>query len=292
MSRDFERTLGRFIADPNPGKAALARTGIEWSKNWRQAFGELSLEPVAHITPAQPQVNKAKEVKPEAAETEAQKILKQAVGEYTKGPLSPKIVTRFWQAKFNADGEETGLQLQVPECDWSATDIARPMVDRLGNEVEGMMVYVPREMTLPLLDKLYNKDSLPWWFTAREDTSVIDSYDTLGGWVKMHAVIDAPNRNINQAQAEAFAQEQGYLGGRLRTYILASQASRDLTGKFFDQWDKDKSHTTSGLFGSLHNELAVDAYYFYFGSLSVSDCRAPEMAFRQYGWRFEEVKKA
>lgn len=278
MSVNIERELGKFKDDPNAGKAALARVGIEWSRNWRKAYGSLIEKVAAEKTPSQSQRTQV----PETPTSESRKLLREVIDAYTKGPITSEVVTRYWQAKFNADGEGVGFNVIVPECNWSAEEIQRSMVDRHGNKVAGMMVYNSREITLPLLGRMYPKMRS---YSVEDKTPITDIHDT-EGWVKVYASVDALNLTTTRTQAESFAEDQGYLGGRLKNYILASQASHDLTGRYFDQ-----GSTWSWLPGSRVGGLLVGADFGGGGFLGVGWVLGPGIASSDEGWRFEEVKR-
>lgn len=209
-------------------------------------------------------------------------LLQQVIKEYEKGALTPELVTAFWRTKLQADTARVGLNIEVPECDWTAEEIRKPMVDIKGKAVPGIMVPSLKEMALPILGKMYPKmDS----YSVRDDTTVKDTHD-ISGWVKVEALVDAPNRNINLSDAEKFAEKQGYFGQREVTYILASQASKVLTGKYFDE-----GITRTWLLGSRFEGRVIRAYFYPDGFLYVGWRWYPEVSYPNIGWRFEEVKR-
>lgn len=75
--------------------------------------------------------------------------------------------------------------------------------------------------------------------------------------------------------------------GRENGYILGALASKDFTGKYFDQ-----EMTWSWLLGSRVDGRVVFAYFNPDGSLH-ADWRwvDPKVPSQNGGWRFEEVKK-
>ena len=215
---------------------------------------------------------------PEEAATEQtrnQELLKQAIEEYKRGPVTPDVVTNYWKAKLP--------DLAIPACDWSPEQVQAPMKDIKGNDVPGILVPDTDKISLPLLGRRYPSMVS---YSVREDTPVTDTHETRG-YVKVYAAIDSPNRVTTQSQLEKFAEKEGYLGQRLRTYILTSQASKDLTGKYFDEGD-----TSSRLLGSRDGGSVIDARFRRNGYLTVHWDLRPDAHGPDLGGRFEEVKKA
>ena len=218
---------------------------------------------IVDLTEAVPQVN----------------LLAQVISERLS---TPDKVTAYWREKLSADGARAGIDIVVPDCDWTAEEIRRPMVDREGREVPGMMVYKPFRGGggLNLLGKMY-----PEMTQSSIDTPVIENDERIG-WFKVEALIDAPNLNSSQKQLEGFAIKTGYLGQRLSTYILASQASKDLVGEFFDQ------ETSSRLLGSRGNGFVLYVLIQSWNDQFSAEWRLPpEDHFAYLGGRFEEVKR-
>lgn len=213
-----------------------------------------------------------------------QDSLKQAIAEYQKDVRTPELITDYWRAKLQADAENAGLHLsiEIPPCNWTEEEIRRPMKDINGNDVPGIMVPVIDTITLPVLGRIYPKMED---HTVQKDTFVKDTHDAKG-WVKVCASIDAPNLNTPQRIAEEFAEQQGYLGQRLITYILAAQASKDLTGRYLDE-----GFTWSWLTGSRGRGGVVCACFLPDGRLGTFWYLPPEIPYRYGGWCFEEVKR-
>ena len=216
----------------------------------------------------------------ESEQPQNQDVLTQTIEEYKRGSLTPELVTNYWRAKLQVEGKRIGLDISVPDCDWTEEEIGKPMVDIRGKEVSSMMVYVPKQLTgkegLILLDKMYPQTAN---FSAKNGTPILDGHQTTG-WIKVEATIDAPNGNTRQKELEDFAKKQGYLGQRLSTYILASQASKDLTGRYLDE-----ANTWSRLLGSRRGGHVFSAR-FGSGDYLTSRSRHPSL-----GGRFEKVKK-
>ncbi len=266
--RHVEGGLDKFTQDPDPLKANLATGLVAGARRWLELYPDVPL-PGQILTSGTEQTL--------APRTD---LLAQAIKEKLS---TPELVTSFWRTKLQADGKRAGIDIVVPDCDWSAEAIQRPMIDKDGNLILGMLVPALDELTLPLLGRMY---PLMRSYAVAENTPITDTHETRG-YIKVYASVDAPNRDTTQTQLEEFARKQGYIGARLRTYILASQASKDFTGKYLDQED-----TSSKLLGSLRGGGVLSAYFRPDGFLDVIWGLGPEGHGSRLGGRFEEVKKA
>lgn len=208
--------------------------------------------------------------------------LKKAIEEYGRGPLTPEIVTNFWRTKLAGDGKKIGLNFPVPDCDWDIEAIRRPMRDFRGQEILGMMVYLPDVFLggegLKRLSSMYPNLHIGTGFFST------DTHQTTG-WIKVEAAVDAPNLDTDQQQLGEFASQNGYRPQRLRTYVLASEASKQLNGQLFDE-----NGTTTRLLGTLENGN-IGATLYSDGSLHVLLNFSPATRSLNVGGRFEEVKK-
>lgn len=266
--------LGQFVNDTDWEKASLARLMVEGAKLWAARYPDIPF-PI-QSTSGEPTITE---------QTQRQNPLQQEIAELKK-ESTPESVTNYWRAKLQVDGARAGLVVDVPDCDWTEKEIKRPMVDIKGNPVAGMMVYKPEQFKgkegLILLGKMYPQMAS---YSVREDTPITDMHETTG-WVKVEAAIDAPNRNTRQKELEDFAKEQGYFGQRENTYILASQASKDLNGQYFDE-----DEIWSRLLASRGGGGVVGAFFNSDGDLGVSSVLDPQARHPDLGARFEEVKK-
>lgn len=216
-------------------------------------------------------------------------VLEKAIAEPEINPFFPEaVITKFWKVKLQADGKRIGLNISVPDCNWTEEEIRKPMKDNRGNEVPSTMVYVPQELTgkegLVKLGQMYPK--MESW-SVQEDTAVQDSPDAnkKGGWIKTEAAIDAPNLDTTQKDLEYHAKDKEYFPQTLNTFILASQASKDLTGHYLDEG------STWSRLGSRDGGDVVRASFGSDGRLNVSWHLNPRAHGSSMGGRFEEVKK-
>ncbi len=180
-----------------------------------------------------------------------------------------------------ADGKRIGLDISVPDCNWTEEEIKRSMKNIKGNEVPSMLVYVPQELTgiegLGKLRKMYPK--------IRDRTFVQDSHDAnkKGGWIKVEATVKTPNINATEEELKEHAEKQGYFLQRENVYILASQASKDFTGHYLSEWEWIRLGSCYGIWTN-----AVRAFFHSDGYLEVHWNLHPQ---DRVGGRFEEVRK-
>lgn len=210
-----------------------------------------------------------------------------------ENPFSPDVNTNFWRAKLQADGKRIGLEIKVIKCDWREDEIREPMIDIKGNKVDSMMVYVPQELMgkegLKRLGQMYPKMN-DWSVSVQEEIIIQDSPDANkeGGWIKVEATIDAPNLNTTQGDLKRHAEKQKYSGQRENVYILASQASKNLTGHYLDE-----GPTQSRLLGSRSGNFVIVVRFSSVGGLIVGWILDPQDQDHHVdlGGRFEKVKK-
>jgi len=216
-----------------------------------------------------------------------QDLLTQTIEEYRKGPLTPELVTNYWRANLQVDGARAGLNIEVPDCDWTEEEIKRPMVDIEGNAVPGMMIYFPEQL-IGKEGKIHLEEMYPEMANSSmydRSLSITDTHKTTG-WIKVEAAIETPNRNTRQKALEAFAKKQGYLGQRENAFILASKASKDLTGSCFGQ-----RGTCCRLLGSPYAGRVMYALFNSDGNSYIFWLVSSEDQTPLLGARFEEVKR-
>ena len=230
----------------------------------------------------------------------------QSIVELKTNFFSPEAITKFWKAKLQADGKRIGLDISVPDCNWTEKEIRKPMTGVKGKKVPSMMVYVPQELTgqegFDKLGQMYPKmkfcDPKAGPITqiregiirrVREETLIQDSPDgsKKGGWIKVEATIITPNLNTTQEDLEKHAQKLGYSSQTLSTYILVSQARKNLTGHYLD-----KGSRWSRLDSRYDEEDVVCATFGWDGFLALYFNLRPQDYNPRTGGRFEEVKKA
>lgn len=212
----------------------------------------------------------------------------QTIVEHLMNSFSPEILTKFWRAKLQADGKRAGLDISVPDCNWTREEIERPMMGIKGNKVPSMMVYIPQELMgqggLVKLGHMYPRINS---MSIRDDTDVQDSHDANkeGGWIKVEATLNAPNLNSTQGQLEEHAKRRGCFIQRVNVYILASQARKDLAGRYLDE------KSTYSRLGSCMRGVMVNAKFHPDGDMDVNSSSNPRDHNKILGGRFEEIRK-
>ncbi len=171
----------------------------------------------------------------ETAESPYSDALLQAIENYKSGPPTPNNVTAYWKAKMESEGRKVRRDITVNQCTWTEQELQEPMYDVNRNPVEGMLVFVGkkfvREDGYSFLGKIFPRLQTsgcvipPYYYRDIHQTS---------GWVKVEANPYSPNSNTDEEKIAQLSEERGYQGQRLITYILASYASKDLTGEYFD----------------------------------------------------------
>lgn len=107
------------------------------------------------------------------------------------------------------------------------------------------------------------------------------------GWFKYESVIDAPHRNTTEDALRIAVENEGRLGMNLNEYIIASQDSKVLTGKYLDQ-----TSTAVRLLGSRCGGRVVDAGFDDVGSLNVRSTLYPQDHGGRLGGRSVRLPKA
>jgi len=69
--------------------------------------------------------------------------LTRSIVEYKKNPFSPEANTNYWRTKLQEDGRRIGLEIFVPDCNWTEEEIKKPMLDINEKEISSMLVYIP-----------------------------------------------------------------------------------------------------------------------------------------------------
>ena len=200
------------------------------------------------------------------------------VFEYKRNPTSPEAVTNFWQTFIRVSIQHSEAEIDVPEI---------PPCDRTQEELEAlrqegrMMVYNPG-FSYPVHGKIFPKMNS---YSVKEDSPIKDK-ETKSGWVDVEMDIDSPNTDTKEDDLEKIFKSQGRKGMRLATYILGGQASKVLTGKYFDQ-----GSTYSRLLSSSFDGYVVDADFYSHGLLNVGWALDPQAHAPGLGGRSEGVKR-
>lgn len=192
--------------------------------------------------------------------------LTQAITELKRNPFSPKEYANYWRAKLRT----RGLDVVVPDCNWREDKIKENV--SLSEKISPVMLYVSKELTgkegLIRLGQAYPEMQYPF-----NDKIPTDIHDTTG-WIKGYATLHAPQGlDMYQTDFEEYPKQQGYLAGRMCSFILSSQLNKDLTGHYLgDEEPREDTLTLFRLIGSrysIYRRGAVDATFYRDGSLHV-----------------------
>ena len=166
-------------------------------------------------------------------------------------------------------------------CDWTEEQIAAPIIGVKGEQQPGMMVFLPdlyrgKEGLISLGQRLPKMRN----YSVQKDTPIA-SGDRLGGWIKIEASVDAPNRKTTEQQLKDHFKSQGRYGQREEVYILGAQFSKRVNGQYFDEdsiWPRLFGSRCEGYIvragfssdGPLHLDWGLDPWGrdIYFGGRS------------------------
>ncbi|MBI2028108.1 MAG: hypothetical protein HYT07_00730 [Candidatus Levybacteria bacterium] len=209
-----------------------------------------------------------------APEGTPQDILGHAISEYKKGHLTPELVDATWQTIWKTWGERINHTFQVPSCDRTPEELGG-----LAGKNRAVLL-VPDEIYtkegLVLIGKMFPK--IQGW-TKSENVKVKDNN---GGSIDIEMDIDSPNRNTSEDKARNIFIRERRRVQRFATYIVGSQFSQLLTGRYLDE-----GSTWSRCFDSVSGGFAV-AKFESDGRLKVARLSVhPSL-----GYRSEGVKEA
>lgn len=215
-----------------------------------------------------------------------EKTLDGVIEAYKEQPTNPELVSKFWQlfvensiAAANVRESDSEKHITVPNVPW---------LDRTQNELEvlrqegRMMAYNPG-LSYEQLGRVF--PAMGSW-SVKEESAIEDVVDQAPAWMDVEASIDAPNLGTTQKQLESIFEAAGKRGQKLSTYIMGSQASKVLIGRYFDQ----SGLAWSRLPGSEGEDRVVAASFRPGGSLNVYSDLDPRGANPSLGGRSEGVK--
>lgn len=180
----------------------------------------------------------------QSAARQRESILAQVAESYRFNSTSPDVLSRTWRTLWQT---WTSSRVPVTQCDWPEEEIKKPWFDIYGKKVNTMMVYVPPMVDLIDLGRIFRLSN----FAFREGTPIID-VDPASGWKLVESTIDAPNGNATPDQNAYSLRRFNSMPNsfavvsdqELRTYIIASRASKVFFGSFFDQGNEYGDYPT------------------------------------------------
>jgi len=190
-------------------------------------------------------------------------IDEQLLAEYRLRPNNPEAITRICRAFLP--------EVNIPECDWTEEEIVTPIIGLRGIIQPGIMIYLP---------EMYNDASglirLGTRFpaltcTATEVGGSVISEHRPSGWYQIEAISEPPNPSSTEEALRGHFKHQNRDGQTLQAYVLGSQFSKLVFGRYFDD-----DYSASRLLGSRIASWVVDGRFHNNGSLHVMIGQKPQ----------------
>lgn len=228
------------------------------------------------------------EAKAETAVQAPEDILSLAVQEYKTKPHSAEALTALNRAFYESYGRSVGLEISVPDCDWTEREIKKQMPTVEGKKVKSSVLYYPEELKgsegLVRIGKMFGLTS----WSVQENTPIVsDEKIPARQWIRIEDSIDAPNTNTNEEDLANHAQKHNIFGQDENIYILGSRFAKLLRGRYFDQ-----GPTWSRLPGSRGGGRMVNAHCGSGGRVDVGSGWYPGHRDPFMGARFAGVKSS
>jgi len=155
--------------------------------------------------------------------------LKIAIEDYRSKLHTPELISNTWRLIWRAWGYKLNLLIKTPDCNISQTELTEL-------ENQGLMlVYIPPKLAAPedvfLLNALFHLNNNPLMYKNLNYQNINNN----GGWYDIEKSIDAPNANMNEAELIGLFIAKKRDPQRFNTYVIGSQASKLLTGNYFDE---------------------------------------------------------
>lgn len=179
------------------------------------------------------------------------RFLAQSATEYTSQPHTPEITLHLWQALWIEWGAPLGLTIHV-----------EPLTESQGKLQErehagDMPIYVPQvldeQKTRNLIWRIWPEMKFSGFI---ERDTFVDLYRHRG-WRYVERNLDAPHRDTSEDALRKILTQLRRAGLTLTEYVIASQVSKLLTGRYLDE------DTNARVLGSLYQGQSA---YVGFGS--------------------------
>ena len=214
-------------------------------------------------------------------------LLNRPIQEFKDNPYFAEAITSLNKTFYEVYGQRIGLEISVPDCDWTEKEIKESMPTTEGEKVKSMVLFYPSELKGKQgLVRIGQMFTLTNW-SVQEHTPIVSEERIPTDYVRIEAVINAPNTNTTEQDLVNHAQKHHLLGQDLNLYILGSRFAKLLDGRYFDQ-----GSTWSRLPGSRYEGRVVPAYCDSDGHVGVSSSLDPGYRSPRIGGRFAGVKKA
>lgn len=209
--------------------------------------------------------------------------LKLAVLDYRDGILTPDKVNTFWQTFLETSIKTQGLDIPVStiECDRTLEELEALKKDG--------RIWIPEtQLTYPQLGKIFPKMGS---YTVEENSPTKDEFEQDAKGVDVETSIASPNINTKEKELRELFESQGRKVMRLSTYILASQASKVLTGRYLDE-DSTWSRLLLFAFPGDGGGHVAGAKFTLNGRLGVYSNLNPQSKNSRLGGRSEGIKRS
>jgi hypothetical protein len=200
--------------------------------------------------------------------------LEAATEAYQENLHSPELTTAFWEVFWTENGKKASLDLAVPQCPWDETQI-KEMAKR-GKAPIVLPEEVSTQESRHLLGQMFPKMNN---HSTREGNAITNKVDHFG-WRQFDTALDAPHAKKTEDKLREIMTSQGDEEPTLNEYIVASQASKLLTGHYLDE------KTVSIIFGSLNGGGVVGASFHPDGELFVRTFLSSGFQYWNWGGRF------
>lgn len=166
--------------------------------------------------------------------------------EYIKNPFSPEYTSEFDQAFFYARKRQMRLScadLVVPQCPYTEVQL-RSFMEPDGDLDEFIypdgVLYVPEIIStapegIKILRRGWPEMGDGWPFRYKRSDKVLQNYKSLCGHMITESVLDAPYPYTKENEVKRIFEQKGREGQTLNIYIVASNRSKELYGKYFDE---------------------------------------------------------
>jgi len=203
--------------------------------------------------------------------------LEEATREYKSGLTSPDNLTHFMCRFWTEAGQRIGKEYVVSDFSQTSQEIQ----ERAKNGQ--MAIFVPDGVSLTDLGKMFPEmDSR----VVAEGNSVENKISG-SGWLWIESSIDSPNKNTSEEQLKDIFKKVDRQGQSLRTYIVGSQISKLLTGKYFDEG----SNWSRLLNSSVGDNMVLCPRFLSNGRLKINSILRSWLKVWDLGGRSEEVVK-
>lgn len=154
--------------------------------------------------------------------------------EYKQNPHNPETVTQTFQAIWRVRqgmlrAERVDLEFSVPECPYTEEQLKH--LERLGRRVG----YLPEELATQASRHLMAKIWPQMGSRSVQEGNTVTNGVNRSGWFDYEAQVGAPHLDTTEDSLRKAVKKEERLGMNLNEYIIASQDSKLLTGKYLDE---------------------------------------------------------